>query len=408
MTTNVRLHQALHGYADGHQLLASSLVLTRNQQSLMLVMSDLSGPSYVAGFESYLTAYPLAEGGFYCIAKTWWAAELPRPGCVWTHSLLISESDLARISDIRGVVGLFRRPSQQLESTPYSHPIDVEIFTFGPRLHSYMVSSRIVSNVVRHLYSSNSCIIIPSDSSRTYEDAVIEEFNQQWPRLRRNFRFCTGALSLREYDFDVAIAPIEVARPERGRAIIITEGDDQTQAVDDDWVEFAVLDSVSTQRRSGLRQFLWRFVPDYNNGREVFRSLSEIYLAFARGDAPGNIDQVLSAVGHFFPQIDASQRLKREFFGTGGRYSQMANGESAVLPALVSHPAAVTISAEIAEIETRARTLAVNDLHTAITIATLAHRIAGANAEKFVSGFADAIERNDEALAASPMSLIVA
>jgi hypothetical protein len=52
MTEIVVVHQTLHGYADGHQMLSSSLELTREQQWQMLVMSDLSGPAFVSGFES--------------------------------------------------------------------------------------------------------------------------------------------------------------------------------------------------------------------------------------------------------------------------------------------------------------------------------------------------------------------
>lgn len=107
----IQLDQTLHGYGDGHQLLASSLNLTREQQWQMLVMSDLSGHSFRAGFDSYITGYPLEDGGHYCLARTWFAPELPRPGCVWTHTILISDTDVAQISDFQSVLPHFRRPS---------------------------------------------------------------------------------------------------------------------------------------------------------------------------------------------------------------------------------------------------------------------------------------------------------
>src|SRR2546426_11158742 len=114
----IELHQALHGYGDGHQLLSSSLRLTREQQWQLLVMSDLSGPSFRSGFDSYLTGYPLERGGFYCLARTWFALELSRPGCVWTHTILISDTDVARIHDFRSILLHFRRPlsNQDIES----------------------------------------------------------------------------------------------------------------------------------------------------------------------------------------------------------------------------------------------------------------------------------------------------
>lgn len=54
---------------------------------------DLSGPAFRTGFESYLTGYPLKTFGLYCFARTWFALELPRPGCVWTHTLIIKNED---------------------------------------------------------------------------------------------------------------------------------------------------------------------------------------------------------------------------------------------------------------------------------------------------------------------------
>src|SRR5712692_7263106 len=90
-----RVHQALHGYSDGHRLLACSTTLKPKEQKAMLIMSDVSGSGAVIDKAGYLTGYPLPESGMYALARTWPATELPRPGCVWTHTLLIDFSDLA-------------------------------------------------------------------------------------------------------------------------------------------------------------------------------------------------------------------------------------------------------------------------------------------------------------------------
>ena len=47
----------------------------------------------VPGFESYLTAYPLPRSSLVAFARTWTAPEMPRPGCVWTHTLLIEQKE---------------------------------------------------------------------------------------------------------------------------------------------------------------------------------------------------------------------------------------------------------------------------------------------------------------------------
>ena len=45
------------------------------------------------------------------LSKTWAAPEISRPGCIWTHSLFISFTELAQIEDPRILLQLFVRPT---------------------------------------------------------------------------------------------------------------------------------------------------------------------------------------------------------------------------------------------------------------------------------------------------------
>jgi hypothetical protein len=108
---SLRFHQTLHGYLDGHGLIRASSKVPPDTEHLMLIMSDMSGPSMVRGFESYLTGYPLREIKAYALARTWYAPEMDRPGCVWTHTLIIRNTDLAYLSDLWSLVFLLKRPS---------------------------------------------------------------------------------------------------------------------------------------------------------------------------------------------------------------------------------------------------------------------------------------------------------
>ena len=96
----LQLHQALHGYADGHQQLALSTALKPRDQKKLLTFSDISGSGARFGEEGYLTGYPLSESGFFALGRTWPAPEMPRPGCVWTHTLLIDFTDLAALESL--------------------------------------------------------------------------------------------------------------------------------------------------------------------------------------------------------------------------------------------------------------------------------------------------------------------
>src|ERR1041384_859427 len=102
-------HQALHGYVDGHGLIRSSSKVPADTAHLMLIMSDMSGPSMIRGFETYLTGYPLREIKSYALARTWYAPEMKRPGCVWTHTLIIRNTDLGYLPDLLSLMDLFKR-----------------------------------------------------------------------------------------------------------------------------------------------------------------------------------------------------------------------------------------------------------------------------------------------------------
>src|SRR5690349_16921323 len=109
---SIEVHQAVHGYRDGHELLSSSVQFPSSARRVMLVLSDLSGDGAVRGFTEYLTGYPLDEPAMYAFARTWYASEMPRPGCVWTHTLLVSFSDLAQLSALFDLYRYFRRPTE--------------------------------------------------------------------------------------------------------------------------------------------------------------------------------------------------------------------------------------------------------------------------------------------------------
>ncbi len=106
---DITVNKTLHGYDNGHSLLQGSTRLSNDALRLMLSMSDMSGPGVRQGFESYLTGYPLRAEKTYVIARTWYAPEMKRPGCVWTHSLLIRNTDIGKIGSAISLERLFRR-----------------------------------------------------------------------------------------------------------------------------------------------------------------------------------------------------------------------------------------------------------------------------------------------------------
>ena len=112
----------LHGYKLGHNYIQGSIVLpSTHDMDKIATLSDWSEYVGINNERDYITAYPLDESPFYVVAKTWYADEMRRPGCVWTHSLLIHKDDLTKITDFCNLLSLFEAP-QAKDYVNYSTP----------------------------------------------------------------------------------------------------------------------------------------------------------------------------------------------------------------------------------------------------------------------------------------------
>ena len=120
------VEQTLHGYSNGHRLLQASLKLSEQDSKKMMILSDLSGNEFVNGFERYFTGYNL-DNNHIVLACTWYAEEMKRPGCVWTHSLIFDVKDLYLASeDITSIIAMFKKPDKDSDFLSYSNPLKFE------------------------------------------------------------------------------------------------------------------------------------------------------------------------------------------------------------------------------------------------------------------------------------------
>lgn len=142
------IEQTLYGYNKGHGLLASSFpVRPNNDSSLMSVLSDWTGFRNELGEDSYMTFYPLSNGEKYAFAKTWYAEEMERPGCVWTHTLIVDLKEMDRNFDFRVLDDYFRRP-QKDDYESYQHKIEIDNFETRN------------SNVVFNMFDDTSLLVL--------------------------------------------------------------------------------------------------------------------------------------------------------------------------------------------------------------------------------------------------------
>jgi len=331
----LEIHQTLHGYKDGHELLAGSLDLHPIDQRLMLVLSDLSGDSPSRGFDSYLSCYPLRRATRYVFAKTWYAEEMERPGCVWTHSLILKFSGLARLPGLLQLLPLFQRPSAETRLADYGLPqtwaatsVREEVSPMETRAAS------MAGTLIYYLYGDGEHpVIVPAETSEEFQHLALRLWAQQWPRLRRASMICTGALSARTYDhrpFDLQIVPAarwrSIIRSMEANVIMPPEDPNDAPTVFGpahaetktesfpDWVQAASRDLTHENRR--LRKFLRQHGADVPGVRSSFCSLVTAFLyveEVRRGSR--KVGDLIELLARAFPDCNDGHLLKAACLG---------------------------------------------------------------------------------------------
>jgi hypothetical protein len=200
------IEQALFGYDDGHRLLESSTRLVGSERERLLLLSDL-GPG-LSGLraDGYWTGSPLPETERYALMRTWPAPEMPRPGCVWTHVLLIPFEYVRKAWTLEGLTRWVLRPRGLDARSAYRRSISPEDTHDGESLDDQLRLS--AWDVVRCLYYTE-CKGEVQGSQDALGQMAVKVWSQQWPELRCTFSFRTigrparGSSSLLTFDLGV-------------------------------------------------------------------------------------------------------------------------------------------------------------------------------------------------------------
>ncbi len=314
------VHQALYGYRDGHRLLASSCTLPSDAARALLVLSDRSGPSLPSAFDGYLTATSLPELPVYALCRTYDAPELPRPGCVYTHALLIEWADLSRLPDLRWLAWLHRRPPAELDDTTYLEPIHA---VPEPAQKSEWTRAAVESLLAALYATPEHALVLPADNGAQWESLVLATWSQMWPRLRRHFRFSTGSMSLRgqaRREFDLHIVPRASAQRMKGDMHQPLNWVDLNVPTREDlpmWLSLATED-ITSEERTPLRSFLVQHTVDIEPRRSLFPLLVDAFaLTSGRVDSDRKTSwfEVVESVADSFPQASEACRLKQTLLG---------------------------------------------------------------------------------------------
>lgn len=198
------LNQQLHGYRRGHELLASSIILGRDDQDTVDRLSDISGsPSPGETFAPYLTAYPLPSNAFYVLSRTWQDLAAPRSGCVLTRSLFIPMQEWMSATSLRGymarLVG-FDRDASSVDTGPVvSQPEDlpgVRDARLGELVEALFLEAR------------RPVVVFGIDNADLIAERLLMSL---LPSMRRQFSlstFCLGPRQVAGRYLDLCFAPV--------------------------------------------------------------------------------------------------------------------------------------------------------------------------------------------------------
>lgn len=337
----VKVHQCLFGYEDGHRLLASSIKLPTDAASALLPLSDLAPGVSLAHVEGYWTGIPLPTARSYALMRTWPAPEMPRPGCVWSHALLISFAEIARFVDLVSLGPLTLRPDAPGHFDVYREPQVVDPAMMRMTTQNYAgrsqgVSARDGLRLLRAVYGETRASIVEGRPG-VLDDAVLALWSQQWPRLRRAFAFRTAGSLIEDTSsgirFDLRVVGVTGNRAGELPPTVATS---EAEA----W-ESAALEDLRSDEPTEFRRFLWRYGSDLRASRERFQLLAELYtmtrVSMLTG---GHLETALQRVAFALPSLDEGRTLKEDLV-SGGRsvHSLMPRSDTLeIIDFFVRHP----------------------------------------------------------------------
>jgi len=196
----ITIHQTLHGYSNGHHLLQSSVLLSEESKQKMDVLSDFTNIEITKDFTAYFTGYYLEKERLLVLSKTWYAFEMIRPGCVWTHSLLINIDDLQYCSqNIIDILSLYIRPNRENEFISYSRSINIALSEDKQKDYDNKKLQYLIWIVLGQ--EPPNCIF--SDNPEEYIKELLFILLNCYNLLSYNFSFITATSSIKKENSEI-------------------------------------------------------------------------------------------------------------------------------------------------------------------------------------------------------------
>jgi hypothetical protein len=236
---------------------------------------------------------------------------MPRPGCVWTHTLLIDFADLAVLASPSHLESLFKRPSKELGIYSLALEIDDDRLAHEqPTIEGTWDEDQVYSTVNGLYGQHKDRVVSRRDLSGATESLALRIWNQQWPRLRRSFRFCTLTTKDRSVDgspFDLPFA-LRSDLGGRGRISGTAEASDYPTNESRVWLQELATD-LYAEGSTELRTYLREAGSDVLAGREAMQPFCELHLNLQEPAGEEDLDRSIACL-HSSPLFHGSRFAK--------------------------------------------------------------------------------------------------
>jgi hypothetical protein len=164
-------------------------------------------------------------------------------------------------------------------------------------------------------------VYLTAKGADQYTDLVLEIWNQQYPKLRRSFLFCTGSLANRKVagrTFDLQVIPNTALRDTQREVPdgVFIESQSIKELTDSPpWLNTAV-DDLLSPKENKVRPFLLLFGADAPEGRGAFSQLLDLYTHIDNTRTHKLLlNELISVVNTYYPKAQQGTRLKQVLFG---------------------------------------------------------------------------------------------
>lgn len=312
----MKVEQLLHGYNNGHHLIAGSISLPNEDADKISYLSDWSGyVNPVDGDTSYVTAYPLKRSNLYVVAKSWYANEMSRPGCVWTHSLLINLDNLGQDDDLMLLLKCFRRPVLKGEDyKSYTQSIEISDEKGFSRYETIRgVDSTKLLFLAAGLLDRNKPLVYAIEKENTFYIDFCVRLIQSIPYgILKELSICSGSASMRkpaEGFFNLQFVT------GKGESLTGVRSDKESGLVPDKGFRFW-LDSIVGGRRD-VPQSIHRFSGDIGNSSKRFLAVVNLLKLLndriRMTDVDSTLEDVLNYLATAFKEREEGEKVKVSF-----------------------------------------------------------------------------------------------